>query len=102
MTPSCILGLSFIIFTIGIGGVLTRRNLLVVLLSIELMLAAGALAFIAGGRIWGGVAAIEGQVAVLITIAVSATEAALGLSLAILWSRLTGTTDIDTLSEMKG
>ena len=79
-----VIGLSAILFTIGVVGVATRRNLIVILMSIELMLNAVNLAFVGFNRIWAqrdGVAAIEGHIFVLIVIAVAAAEVAVGLGI---------------------
>jgi len=72
--------LSAIVFSIGVIGVLVRRNLIVVLMSIELMLNAVNLTFIAFSRYLGS---IEGQIAVFFVMAVAATEAVIGLAIVI-------------------
>ncbi|MEW5692011.1 MAG: NADH-quinone oxidoreductase subunit NuoK [Candidatus Hydrogenedentota bacterium] len=99
MSLVCVFGTSLLLFCIGLIGILTRRNIIIVLLSIELMLTACNISFVAGSRL---VSNIDGEIIVLFTIAISAAEAALGLSLAILWARLTGTTDIDSISLLRG
>jgi NADH-quinone oxidoreductase subunit K len=71
---------SAIVFAIGVTGVLIRRNLIVVLMSIELMLNAVNLTFIAFSRFLGS---MEGQVAVLFVMAVAASEAVIGLAIII-------------------
>ena len=72
--------LSAIVFSIGVVGVLVRRNLIVVLMSIELMLNAVNLTFIAFSRFLGS---MEGQVAVFFVMAVAAAEAVIGLAIVI-------------------
>jgi NADH-quinone oxidoreductase subunit K len=72
--------LSAVIFAIGVLGVLTRRNLIVVLMSIELMLNAVNLTFIAFSRF---LASMQGQVIVLFVMAVAAAEAVIGLAIII-------------------
>jgi NADH-quinone oxidoreductase subunit K len=72
--------LSAVIFAIGVIGVLTRRNLIVVLMSIELMLNAVNLTFIAFSRFLGSV---QGQVVVFFVMAVAAAEAVIGLAIII-------------------
>jgi NADH-quinone oxidoreductase subunit K len=72
--------LSAIVFSIGVIGVLVRRNLIVVLMSIELMLNAVNLTFIAFSRYLGS---MEGQVAVFFVMAVAAAEAVIGLAIVI-------------------
>ena len=79
-----VIALSVILFTIGVLGVATRRNMIVMLMSIELMLNAVNLAFVGFNRIWSqvdGAPAIDGQVFVLMVIAVAAAEVAVGLDL---------------------
>jgi NADH-quinone oxidoreductase subunit K len=72
--------LSAVIFAIGVVGVLIRRNLIVVLMSIELMLNAVNLTFIAFSRFLGS---MEGQVVVFFVMAVAAAEAVIGLAIVI-------------------
>jgi NADH-quinone oxidoreductase subunit K len=72
--------LSAVIFSIGVLGVLVRRNLIVILMSIELMLNAANLTFIAFSRYLGS---IGGQVAVFFVMAVAAAEAVIGLAIII-------------------
>jgi NADH-quinone oxidoreductase subunit K len=72
--------LSAVIFAIGVLGVLARRNLIVVLMSIELMLNAVNLTFIAFSRF---LASMQGQVIVLFVMAVAAAEAVIGLAIII-------------------
>jgi len=76
--------LSAAVFAIGVVGVLIRRNLIVILMSIELMLNAVNLTFIAFARFLGS---MEGQVAVFFVLAVAAAEAVIGLALIIAVSR---------------
>jgi NADH-quinone oxidoreductase subunit K len=71
---------SAVVFAIGVTGVLVRRNLIVVLMSIELMLNAVNLTFIAFARFLGS---MEGQVAVFFVMAVAAAEAVIGLAIII-------------------
>jgi len=72
--------LSAMVFSIGVAGVLVRRNLIIVLMSIELMLNAVNLTFIAFSRFLGS---MEGQVAVFFVMAVAAAEAVIGLAIVI-------------------
>jgi NADH-quinone oxidoreductase subunit K len=72
--------LSAIVFVIGVVGVLIRRNLIIVLMSIELMLNAVNLTFIAFSRFLGS---MEGQVVVFFVMAVAAAEAVIGLAIVI-------------------
>ncbi len=90
--------LSGILFAIGILGVISRRNLMMVLLSIEIMLNAANLALVAFSSFGGNP---RGQVASLFVIAVAACEVAIGLAVAVLVSRKRGIIDTDLLSSLK-
>jgi NADH-quinone oxidoreductase subunit K len=82
-TPTNSLLLSAVLFAAGAYGVLARRNLLVVLMSIELMLNAVNLSFVTFAAVHGGAAGHTGHVFVLLTIGVAAAEAAVGLAFLI-------------------
>ncbi|MEM8532041.1 MAG: NADH-quinone oxidoreductase subunit NuoK [Chloroflexota bacterium] len=91
--------LSAILFTIGVVGVLTRRNAMVMFMCVELMLNSANLAFVAFAR---ERALIEGQVLVFFVITVAAAEVAVGLALLVAIFRSRRTTDIDEVSMLKG
>lgn len=91
--------LSAILFVLGVGGVLLRRNALVMLMSVEVMLNAVNLTLITYSRVLGNV---EGQVLVLLVIAVAAAEAAIGLAIVVSLSRHRPTTDVDEADLLKG
>jgi NADH-quinone oxidoreductase subunit K len=91
--------LAAILFVLGMVGVLTRRNLIFVLLSLEIMLNAAALAFIVAGSRWG---AADGQVMFLMIISLAAAEVAVGLGLVLQLFHRYKTLDLDVLSKMKG
>jgi NADH-quinone oxidoreductase subunit K len=91
--------LSAFLFCIGVTGVLTRRNPLVVLLSLELMLNAGNLALIAFSRMVGNG---EGQVFALIVMVVAACEVVIGLGLIVAMYRRRLPIDVDEVSELRG
>jgi NADH:ubiquinone oxidoreductase subunit K len=91
--------LSVFIFCIGIAGVLTRRNPLVVLLCLELTLNAGNLALVAFARMHGGAA---GQVFALIVMVVAACEVVIGLGIIVALYRRRLPIDVDELSELRG
>ena len=81
-----VIGLSAVLFTIGTVGALTRRNLIVMLMSIELMLNAANLAFVGFNRIWAASdegSALDGQIFVLMVVTVAAAEIAIGLAMVI-------------------
>ena len=90
--------LSAILFTVGVVGVLTRRNAIVVLMCIELMLNSVNLTFVAFSRY---LTSMAGQVFVLMTVAVAAAEVAVGLGLLIALYRGKKTVDIDDINILK-
>ena len=97
--------LSAILFSIGALGVLTRRNPLIIFMSIELMLNAGNLAFVAFGRsyeIAGGQPFFSGQIFVFFVIAVAAAEVAVGLALIVEIFKTRKNINIDELNSLKG
>ena len=91
--------LSFLLFTIGVAGVLIRRNLLTVLMSIELMLNAVNINLVAFSRQLGD---LTGQVFAVFVITVAAGEAAIGLAIVISLYRLKASVNLDDAAEMKG
>ena len=88
-----------VLFGIGALGVLIRRNTIVVLLSLELMLNAGNLALIALARHWGNGA---GQIFALTVMAIAASEVCVGLGLVVALNRRNLSLDVDKLSELRG
>ena len=98
ITPYHYLVLSAALFTVGIIGVMVRRNIIVVLMSIELMLNAVNLNLAAFSRQHDGAA---GQVFALFVIAVAAAEAAVGLGIILAFYRNKDTLNIDDMSLMK-
>lgn len=90
--------LSIVLFCIGVLGVLARRNLIVILISIELMLSAANIAFVAFGRMNNG---LDGDVVVLLNFVIAACEAAVGLAIIVAAYRLKGTVDIGAWKELK-
>jgi NADH-quinone oxidoreductase subunit K len=91
--------LSAFIFAIGAFGVMTRRNPLVILLCLELMLNAGNLALIAFSKMWGNP---DGQVFALIVMVVAACEVTVGLGLIVALYRRRVPIDVDEVSELRG
>ena len=91
--------LSAFIFCIGLTGVMTRRNPLVILLSLELMLNAGNLALIAFSRMHGD---HDGQVFALIVMVVAACEVVIGLGLIVAMYRKRIPIDVDEVKELRG
>jgi NADH-quinone oxidoreductase subunit K len=91
--------LSFLLFAIGVTGVLIRRNLLTVLMSIELILNAANLNLIAFSRQLGD---LGGQLFAVFVITLAAGEAAIGLAIIISMYRLKGSVNLDDAAELKG
>lgn len=91
--------LSAILFSIGVVGVLTRRNSLIIFMSIELMLNAANLAFVAFGSV---IKSFSGQIFVFFVIAVAAAEVAVGLALIVEIFKSKRSIDVDQLSSLKG
>ena len=91
--------LSAFIFCIGASGVITRRNPLVILLCLELMLNAGNLALVAFSRMWGNE---EGQIFALIVMVVAACEVTVGLGLIVAMYRRRLKIDVDEVAELRG
>jgi len=90
---------SAMIFCIGAAGVITRRNPLVVLLCLELMLNAGNLALITFSRMWGNG---DGQVFAIIVMVVAACEVTVGLGVIVAMYRRRLAIDVDDLRELHG
>jgi NADH-quinone oxidoreductase subunit K len=91
--------LSAALFILGVLGVLTRRNAIVVFMSVELMLNAANLALVAFAR---QRLSVEGQVIVFFVITVAAAEVAVGLALLVAIFRSKRTADVDEVSTLKG
>lgn len=91
--------LAAVLFLVGLIGVLIRRNLIFILIAVEVMLNAGGLLFVAGGARW---AQPEGQSMFLFILALAASEVAIGLALIIQIHRRNRTVDGDSASKMKG
>lgn len=92
------LALSAILFAIGVVGVLTRRNAIIIFMCVELMLNAVNLTFIALSRFYG----MAGQVFVLFVMTVAAAEAAVGLAIIISIFRHSKTVDLRNINLLKG
>jgi len=92
------LALSAMLFTIGVVGVLTRRNAIIVFMCVELMLNAVNLSFVALSRLHG----MEGQVFVVFVMTVAAAEAAVGLAIIIAIFRHRHTVNLENINLLKG
>ena len=93
------LGLAAFLFTIGVAGVLLRRNALVMFMSIELILNSVNLTFVAASKDLG---LVEGQVAALFVVVVAAAEVTVGLAILVAVFRHRATANVDELSELRG
>lgn len=93
------IALSAVLFSIGALGVLIRRNAIIIFMSIELMLNASNLLFIAFARTFES---LSGQIYVFFVIAVAAAEVAVGLALIVAIFRSKHSIDIDEMSSLKG
>src|SRR2546428_4795738 len=103
MTPlSAYLLISAVLFAIGLAGALTRRNAILVLIGIELMLNAANLNFIAFWRYGPNPEALSGIMFAIFAIGVAAAEAAVGLALIISIYRHYQTTNLDQIDSMRG
>ena len=91
--------LSAILFTIGAYGVIVRKNLIIVLMSLELMLNAANLTFVAFSKALGD---MTGHVFMIMSLTVAASEVAVGLALVVAIYGHRGTLDIDVLKMLKG
>ena len=91
--------LAAVLFALGLIGVLTRRNMVFVLISLEIMLNAAALAFVVAGARWGQT---DGQIMFLMIISLAAAEVAVGLGLVLQLFQRFKTLDLDVLAKMKG
>jgi NADH-quinone oxidoreductase subunit K len=99
MPLSYFLGLSAIMFTIGVLGVILRRNALVIFMSLELMFNAANLVFVTFASYYQ---ILTGQIFVFFVMAVAAAEVAVGLALMVAIFRTKHSIDIDQMSSLKG
>ena len=91
--------LAGILFSLGLLGILIRRNIVFVLMSIEVMMNAAGLAFVAAGSRWGQA---DGQVMFILILSLAAAEASVGLAMVLQLHRRFRTLDTDAAAEMKG
>ena len=99
ITPLHYLGLAGILFSIGLTGLVIRRNFLLILLSVELMLNASNLVLVTGAHIHGQV---EGQVLAFFVMVVAAAEVTIGLAIAVLLFRKQDSVDTGEVRWLKG
>lgn len=91
--------LAAILFALGLIGILVRRNLIFILMSIEIMLNAAGLAFVVAGARWGQA---DGQVMFIFILTMAAAEVSIGLALLLQLHRRFLTLDADAMSDMRG
>lgn len=96
---SFILALSIALFAIGLCGVMVRRNILLILMSVEIMLNAGNLLIVGMAQLIGD---ISGQILVFFAMIVAAVEVSVGLGIFVLVYRHFRSTNMDQFSELKG
>lgn len=99
VTAGWYMALAAVLFSIGAAGILVRRNALVMFMSVELMLNAVNLSFVASGRELG---VLSGQVAVLFVMVVAAAEVVVGLAIIVAVFRRRSTASVDELAELRG
>ncbi len=87
------------LFVIGLAGVLVRRNILFVLMSLEIMMNAAGLAFVMAGSRW---MQADGQIMFILILTLAAAEASIGLAIVLRLYRRFHSLDIDSASEMQG
>ncbi len=93
------LAVAAILFCLGLVGLMVRRNILFMLMSLEIMMNAAGLAFIVAGSRW---AQADGQIMFILVITLAAAEAAIGLAILLQLYRRFNTLDVDAASEMHG
>ncbi len=96
---SHILMLSTLLFSAGLLGLMIRRNVIFILMSLEVMLNAAALAFVGASAHWGQT---DGQIILLLILTIAAAEVAVGLGLVLQIQRRFKSLDLDAVSHMKG
>lgn len=100
MVPfSHVLILSGVLFALGVVCVAVRRNLLMILIGVEVMINAAGLAFVAGSLRWGQP---DGQIFVLFLAAMAASEVSVGLAMIVYMQKRKRSVDLDDFSDMKG
>lgn len=93
--------LAALLFLIGMAGVLIRRNALIILMGVELMLNAANMTLITFSRMWGGMGALSAHTFALIVIGVAAAEASVGLAIVVAVFRGRRNVDVDRLTTLR-
>ena len=98
VAPEYFLALAGLMFTVGVVGVLVRRNAIVIFMFVELMLNAVNLVFVTFARMQGN---IDGQILVFFVLVVAAAEAVVGLAIILVITRRRGTANVDDVNLLK-
>jgi NADH:ubiquinone oxidoreductase subunit K len=93
--------LAALLFLVGMAGVLIRRNALIILMGVELMLNAANMTLITFSRMWGGMGALSAHTFALIVIGVAAAEASVGLAIVVAVFRGRRNIDVDKLTTLR-
>jgi len=93
------LAIAAVLFCLGLVGLMVRRNILFMLMSLEVMMNSAGLAFVVAGSRW---AQPDGQIMFILVITLAAAEAAIGLAILLQLYRRFNTLDVDAASEMRG
>jgi NADH-quinone oxidoreductase subunit K len=99
VTPGWYMTLAAVLFTIGLLGIMVRRNALIMFMCVELMLNAVNLTFVAAGRALG---VIDGQISVFFVLVVAAAEVVVGLAIIVAIFRKRESASVDELAELRG
>lgn len=94
-----VLAVAAVLFVLGLTGVLIRRNVVFMLMSLEVVLNSAGLAFVAAGQHWGQP---DGQVFFILILTLAAAEVSVGLALILQMFKRFGTLDMDALRGMRG
>lgn len=93
--------LAAVLFLIGVAGVIIRRNALIILMSVELMLNAANMTLVTFSRMWSGPEALSAHTFALVVIGVAAAEAAVGLAIVVAVFRGRHNVDVDRLTTLR-
>lgn len=93
--------LAAVLFLVGMAGVMIRRNALIILMSVELMLNAANMTLVTFSRMWGGMGALSAHTFALIVIGVAAAEASVGLAIVVAVFRGRRNVDVDRLTTLR-
>ena len=94
-----VLAVAAVLFVLGVAGVLIRRNVVFMLMSLEVVLNSAGLAFVAAGQHWGQP---DGQVFFILILTLAAAEVSVGLALILQMFKRFGTLDMDVVRELRG